>query len=128
MSNERFGAGIAIFSSTFVLNRGKMTSYPLKEKIVDPEQVLKRIKPGMSIFLSTGATEPRTMVKRLLNSELRNIEDLELIQIFSFGDAISPKALKTKNFRLKTFFSDWMVRHMLRSYKWPLIFAQPCIC
>lgn len=75
--------------------------------VVPPEQAGRHLKPGMSIYLGSGAAEPRTMVRYLMGTDARHIEDLELIQILSFGEAISPKALHSKNFRLKTFFSGW---------------------
>lgn len=75
--------------------------------VVTPEQAGGKLKPGMSIYLGSGAAEPRTMVRYLMDSGARHIEDLELIQVLSFGEAISPKALRSKNFRLKTFFSGW---------------------
>jgi acyl-CoA hydrolase/GNAT superfamily N-acetyltransferase len=78
-----------------------------KSLVVSPEVVLKKIKPGMSIFVSTGVAEPRTMVRNIMMSKDKNLEDLELIQLVSFGDAISLEALKSQNFRLKTFFSGW---------------------
>ena len=74
---------------------------------VSPDAVLKKIKPGMSIFLSTGVAEPRTMVRHIMRSREKNLEDLELVQLVSFGDAISLEALKSQNFRLKTFFTGW---------------------
>jgi len=61
----------------------------------------------MSIFLTTGVAEPRTMVRQIMGSNAKNLEDLELVQMVSFGEAISLEALKSKNFRLKTFFSGW---------------------
>jgi acyl-CoA hydrolase/GNAT superfamily N-acetyltransferase len=79
----------------------------LNSLTVPPEVVLKKIKPGMSIFLSTGVAEPRTMVRHIMRSREKNLEDLELVQLVSFGDAISMEALKSQNFRLKTFFSGW---------------------
>jgi acyl-CoA hydrolase len=79
----------------------------LSSLAVLPETVLKKIKPGMSIFLSTGMAEPRTMVRHLMRAQEKNLEDLELVQIVSFGDAISLEALKSQNFRLKTFFTGW---------------------
>ena len=42
-----------------------------------------------------------------MGSNAKNLEDLELVQMVSFGEAISLEALKSKNFRLKTFFSGW---------------------
>ena len=47
-----------------------------KSLVVSPEVVLKKIKPGMSIFLSTGVAEPRTMVRNIMMSKDNNLEDL----------------------------------------------------
>jgi len=74
--------------------------------IVSPETVIDKIKPGMNIFLGTAAAEPRTMVRYLMTDKGKQLEDLELIQLVSFGDVISPKALHSRRYRLKTFFSD----------------------
>ena len=78
------------------------------EKVVDPEVVLRSVRPGMNIFLSTGAAEPRTMVRRLMSSEASNLQDLELVQLVSFGEAICPEEICLKKYRLKTFFSGWV--------------------
>ncbi|MDZ7579289.1 MAG: GNAT family N-acetyltransferase [Deltaproteobacteria bacterium] len=77
-------------------------------KIISPEQVIQKIKPGMTIFIGTGVAEPRTLVRTLMNSTAGNLNDLELIQLISFGDAISMGNLRTQQFRLKTFFSGWV--------------------
>ncbi len=79
-----------------------------RQKIVDPDTVLAEIKPGMSIFIGTGIAEPRTAVKRLMSSDAVNLQDLELIQLVSLGDAITFKELQSQKFRLKTFFSGWV--------------------
>jgi len=84
-----------------------IASPKLSASTVSPDAVLKKIKPGMSIFLSTGVAEPRTMVRHIMRSREKNLEDLELVQLVSFGDAISLEALKSQNVRLKTFFSGW---------------------
>ncbi len=76
--------------------------------VVSPETVIQKIKPGMSIFLGTAVAEPRTMVRHLMTSDAKNLEDLELIQLVSFGDAVSQKTLQSQNFRLKTFFTGWV--------------------
>jgi len=79
-----------------------------KKKIVSPGDVLKKIGPGMNIFIGTGAAEPRTLVNCLMQEEVSGLQDLTLIQLVSFGDAISYKALQSKRYRLKTFFSGWV--------------------
>jgi len=43
-----------------------------------------------------------------MTSDARNLEDLELIQVVSVGDAVSLQTLQTRNFRLKTFFHGWV--------------------
>jgi acyl-CoA hydrolase/GNAT superfamily N-acetyltransferase len=76
--------------------------------VVSPEVVTGKIKPGMSIFLGTAGAEPRTMVRHLMTADSKNLEDLELIQLVSFGDAISLQTLQSQKFRLTTFFSGWV--------------------
>jgi acyl-CoA hydrolase/RimJ/RimL family protein N-acetyltransferase len=79
-----------------------------QNKIVNPAQVMKKLEPGMSIFLGTGVGEPRTLVKHLMSTDSAHLKDLELIQLVSLGDAISVEALNTNAYRLKTFFSGWV--------------------
>jgi len=75
------------------------------KKIVDPEVVLSKIKPGMSIFVGTGVGEPRTLIKHLMESKQKNLVDLDIIQLFSLGDAIPPDERYADKYRLRTFFS-----------------------
>ena len=83
----------------------KISSDNWNSAVVTPETMIEKIRPGMSIFLGTAVAEPRTMVRHLMTSDTKNLEDLELIQLVSFGDAVSRQTLQSKNFRLKTFFS-----------------------
>ena len=89
--------------------------------VVSPETVVAKIKPGMSIFLGTAVAEPRTMVRHLMTSDARNLEDLELIQLVSFGDAVSLRSLRSQNFRLKTFFSGWVASEAIEEGRVDLI-------
>ncbi len=75
------------------------------KKIVAPEVVLSKIKPGMSIFVGTGVAEPRTLIKHLMASDQKNLTDLDIIQLLSLGDAIPPDERYAEKYRLKTFFS-----------------------
>jgi len=87
-----------------------------EKKVTTPDEVLARIEPGMSIFLGTGVSEPRTLVKHLLASEQSNLNDLELIQLVSLGDAISFSHQTNKHkYRLKTFFSGWVADEAITS-------------
>jgi len=87
-----------------------------EKQVVAPEVFLSKIAPGMSIFLGTGVAEPRTVVKKLMTSEMSNLTDLELIQIVSLGDAISFKNNASDHkFRLKTFFAGWLASEAITS-------------
>ena len=79
-----------------------------KQKIVAPADVLEKIDPGMSIFLGTGMAEPRTLVRNLMESKQYNLQDLELIQLVSLGDAVAIDERYSRKFRLKTFYSGWL--------------------
>ncbi len=69
--------------------------------LVPADAVLERIRPGMSVFLSTGTAEPRTLVKHLMAARSAKLQDLELIQIVSFANAISLKNLQSQKFRAR---------------------------
>jgi len=99
----------------------KTSSGTWESAVVSPETVIEKIKPGMSIFLGTAVAEPRTMVRHLMTSDAKNLEDLELIQLVSFGDAVSLQSLHSRNFRLKTFFSGWVASDAIEAGRVDLI-------
>ncbi len=92
-----------------------------EKNITTPEKILGKIRPGMSIFIGTGASEPRTMVKHLMASDRGNLQDLELIQLLSFGDAISIKELRSAKYRLKTFYYGWVATEAITEGRVDLI-------
>ena len=47
--------------------------------VLTSRQVMKKLEPGMSIFLGTGVCEPRTLVKHLMSADSAHLKDLELI-------------------------------------------------
>ena len=97
-----------------------------KKRISKLDEAFEEIQPGMSIFLGTGGGEPRTLVKHILNSDAPNLRDLELIQLLSFGEAVSSEESSSKltqKFRLKTFFSGWIASEAIIEGRVDLI---PC--
>jgi len=92
-----------------------------REKVVSPGDVLKRIEPGMSIFLGTGMAEPRTLVNHLMASDQSNLQDLEIIQLISLGDTVSVDDRYSKKYRLKTFHSGWIASASIREGRVDLI-------
>ncbi len=85
-----------------------------RDKIGTPEKVLEKIEPGMSIFVGTGAAEPRTLIKYLLSSDLPNLRDLEVLQLISLGDTIPLEERYVRKYRLKTFYSGWVASEAVR--------------
>jgi len=92
-----------------------------KQKIVSPGEMLEKIDPGMSIFLGTGMAEPRTLVKHLMESDQYNLQDLELIQLVSLGDAVAIDERYARKFRLKTFFSGFLASDAISAGRVDLI-------
>jgi len=92
-----------------------------KEKLVSPEKALSHIEAGMNIFIGTGAAEPRTLVKHLMGSDTLKSYDLTLIQLVSFGDAISLPELRSQQYRLKTFYSGWVANDAIAAGRVDLI-------
>ncbi len=92
-----------------------------RSRLVSPEKVLSKIRPGMSIFLGTGVAEPRTMVRSLMASDAGNLRDLEFVQLVSFGEAVSIAEMTNPKFRLKTFFSGWVASEAITAGRVDLI-------
>jgi acyl-CoA hydrolase/GNAT superfamily N-acetyltransferase len=92
-----------------------------REKLVSAEAVLKKIKPGMGIFLGTGVAEPQFLIRNLMEAEAPNLQDLELIQLVSLGSAISIDTIKSCKYRLKTFFSGWVASEAIATGRVDLI-------
>jgi acyl-CoA hydrolase/GNAT superfamily N-acetyltransferase len=99
----------------------KIFSDNWESSVVSPETAIEKIRPGMLIFLGTAMAEPRTMVRHLMTSAAKNLEDLELIQLISFGDAVTLQTIQSQNFRLKTFFSGWVANEAIEEGRVDLI-------
>ena len=92
---------------------------------VPPDQAIANLAPGMSVFIGTGVAEPRTLMKHVMGTEATHLQDLELIQLVSLGDAISLKALSTHRYRLKTFYSGWAASEAINAGQVDLITCNP---
>lgn len=84
----------------------KLTNW--KQQVSPLQKVLSFIKPGMSIFLSTGVSEPGTALRCMLNQKEFNIRDIEFIQLFSIGETIPMDGSRLDEYRLKTVFPGWI--------------------
>lgn len=89
------------------------TVHNWEDVVVQPEEVLHHIKPGMNIFLGSGVAEPRTMVKCLIESELPNTNDLDVIQLTKHSDMLFLKKQDHRKLRLKTFISTMVATDLV---------------
>jgi len=92
-----------------------------KDRILKPDKVLDKIRPGMNIFLGTGVAEPRTIVRHLMASKMGNLSDLTLIQLISVGEALPIGERPFPKYRLKTFFSGYAANEAISSGRVDLI-------
>ncbi|MBT3388089.1 MAG: GNAT family N-acetyltransferase, partial [Desulfobacula sp.] len=67
-----------------------------KKNLVSPEEALAKIRPGTTVFIGTGPAAPLTLMQSLLESDGRNVRDIELVQLAIQGNVIlSVQDLKT---------------------------------
>lgn len=95
-----------------------------KKNIVEPEQVLEKLKPGLNIFLGTGLAEPRTLLKCIMGAKTKKIQDFELLQLGSFGD-MALEITRNGRHRLKTFFSGWVAEEAFKEGRIDLVPCRP---
>lgn len=71
------------------------------DKIVAPEEAVRRIKNGDRVFLGSMCAEPTIIVEAMRKSR---VEDVEIIQLMTSQSARELAALDHDRFRIKTFF------------------------
>jgi acyl-CoA hydrolase/GNAT superfamily N-acetyltransferase len=74
-----------------------------KQKLISTDDLIKIIKPGNRIFLSSGAAIPSQSVTAIINSDNPNTQDLELVHLLTLGEHLSKDSDRNLNYRLKTF-------------------------
>jgi acyl-CoA hydrolase/RimJ/RimL family protein N-acetyltransferase len=94
---------------------GSASNIRWKDRLVPPDVVIDRVRSGMAIFLGTGAAEPATLIRHLLDSKNIDFKDLDLIQLVSIGEAIAPENLTSRKYRLRTCYSGSPADRLIRS-------------
>ena len=57
-----------------------------KDRIIDFKSLCDIIKPGDRIFISSGPAAPFKTVNKIINTQHKNLYDLEFIQLTTVGD------------------------------------------
>ena len=100
-----------------------MTKKSYKNKKVSFEEIAESLKPGSTIFLSSGPSIPVHFVSELLNSNHHNLQDLTIIQLITIGNYITNDSLNGK-YRLKTFIMGESICKDIKEGKVDFIPAQ----
>ncbi len=79
------------------------TAGNIEDKRVSVGRVLELIKPGNRVFLSSGPAIPALTVKAIVESDGKNLLDLDIIQLITLGDYLPSDARQSSKYRLKTF-------------------------
>ena len=78
-----------------------------------PQKALKEIRSGQRVFIGTGCGEPTELVKAL-TARAGELSDVEIIQLFTKGDASYARKKYADCFRLNSFFIGQNVRDMIQ--------------
>jgi acyl-CoA hydrolase/GNAT superfamily N-acetyltransferase len=78
-----------------------------------PEKALKEVRSGQRVFIGTGCGEPTELVKAL-TARAGELSDVEIIQLFTKGDASYAQRKYADCFRLNSFFIGQNVRNMIQ--------------
>ncbi len=75
--------------------------FDYRSKVISMDELLEKLHPGHKIFVTSGVATPGKFLSALTQTDARNIRDLEIIQLITLGDYLSPS--KQRQYRLKTF-------------------------
>mgnify|MGYP001769804363 FL=1 len=73
------------------------------EKIITPDALIKMIKPGDKIFITSGPAIPALTIQNITSSDRIQGLDLEIIQLFTVGNYFRKDIHGMQGYRVKTF-------------------------
>jgi acyl-CoA hydrolase/RimJ/RimL family protein N-acetyltransferase len=79
-----------------------INGFDYRDKIITTQELLKKIKPGQKIFVSSAVAVPGKTLSAITTSDVSNIRDLEIIQLITLGQYLSSRD-DNRQYRLKTF-------------------------
>ncbi|MDP3480600.1 MAG: GNAT family N-acetyltransferase [Desulfoprunum sp.] len=83
-------------------------------RMVSPaKKALKQVRSGQRVFIGTGCGEPTELVKAL-TERAGELSDVEIVQLFTKGDAAYAQRKYADCFRLNSFFIGQNVRDMIQ--------------
>jgi acyl-CoA hydrolase/GNAT superfamily N-acetyltransferase len=84
-----------------------------KEMISTAKKALKQVRSGNRVFIGTGCAEPTELVKAL-TARTAELADVEIVQLFTKGDALYAQKSHAESFTVNSFFIGRNVRAMVQ--------------
>lgn len=84
-----------------------------KDLVTTPKKALANVRPGQRVFIGTGCGEPVDLVSAL-TSRAGELADVEIIQLFTKGDAPYAEKRLAECFTINSFFIGSNVRGMIQ--------------
>jgi len=81
--------------------------------IMSPRKALRKVRSGQRVFIGTGCGEPTVLVEALA-ARAGEVADVEILQLFTKGDASYARRQFADSFRLNSFFIGQNVRPMIQ--------------
>ncbi len=78
-----------------------------------PKRALKHLKSGQRVFISTGCGEPTELVKEM-TARAGELADVEIVQLFTKGDALYAQKKYADSFMVNAFFIGQNIRGMIQ--------------
>ena len=79
-----------------------------------PKRALRRVRSGDRVFIGTGCAEPLSLVEALV-ARAAELSDVEIVQLFTKGEAAYADDKLTGSFRLNSFYIGKNVREAMRA-------------
>ena len=79
-----------------------------------PKRALRRVRSGDRVFIGTGCAEPLRLVEALV-ARAPELTDVEIVQLFTKGEAVYASDKLTGSFRLNAFYIDTNVRQAIQT-------------
>jgi len=84
-----------------------------RNMISNPRKALRNVRSGQRVFIGTGCGEPTVLVEALA-ARADEVADVEILQLFTKGDASYARRQFADTFRLNSFFIGQNVRPMIQ--------------
>ena len=84
-----------------------------KDMVTTPKKAVRHIRSGQRVFIGTGCAEPTELVNAM-TARAGELADVEIVQLFTKGDALYAQKKFADSFMVNSFFIGQNVRGMIQ--------------